>query len=83
MSYIQYFSLIFLILKGNDFICIGLINIIQKIKAYKFVVFSCLIDFLAKNLSPHPINDIQDPKRQHNYIVFLRFRRITAYQINH
>jgi hypothetical protein len=24
MSYIQYFSLIFLILKGNDFICIGL-----------------------------------------------------------
>jgi hypothetical protein len=25
MSHIQYFSLIFLILKGNDFICIGLI----------------------------------------------------------
>jgi hypothetical protein len=25
MNHIQYFSLIFLILKGNDFICIGLI----------------------------------------------------------
>jgi hypothetical protein len=28
MNHIQYFSLIFLILKGNDFICIGLINLI-------------------------------------------------------
>jgi hypothetical protein len=31
MSHIQYFSLIFLILKGNDFICIGLSDTISKV----------------------------------------------------
>jgi hypothetical protein len=43
MSHIPYFSLIFLILKGNDFICVGLI----------FIFFICI--FFNAGLNPESI----------------------------